>query len=44
MTELNLANEVSNSVPTEEERMKILQEFHQQRTGGHLGMNRNLTE
>jgi len=27
-------------VPTVEERDKILQEFHQLPTGGHLGMNR----
>ena len=25
---------------TEEEKMKILQEFHEQPIGGHLGMNR----
>ena len=40
MAKVNLASEISNSVPTEEEKIKILQEFHQQPTGGHLGMNR----
>jgi hypothetical protein len=39
ITEVNTVNETS-SVPTDEEKMKILQEFHQQPTGGHLGMIR----
>jgi hypothetical protein len=39
VAEVNTANETS-SVPTEEEKLKILQEFHQQPTGGHLGINR----
>jgi hypothetical protein len=39
MTEVNSANEINNSVPTEEEKIKFLQEF-QQPTGGHLGMDR----
>ena len=40
MTEINFASEISNSVLTEEEKIKILQEFHQQPIGGHLRMNR----
>jgi hypothetical protein len=39
MPEVNTATEVS-SEPTEEEKGKILQEFHQSPMGGHLGMNR----
>jgi hypothetical protein len=39
MPEVNTATEVS-SEPTEEEKGKILREFHQSPTGGHLGMNR----
>jgi transposase InsO family protein len=39
MPEVNTAIKVS-SEPTEEEKGKTLQEFHQSPTGGHLGMNR----
>ena len=39
MPEVNTVIEVSSG-PTEEEKGKILQEFHQLPTGGHLGMNR----
>jgi hypothetical protein len=39
MPEVNTVTEVS-SRPTEEEKGKILQEFHQLLKGGHLGMNR----
>jgi len=39
MTEVKSITDIS-SVPTEEEKGKILQEFHQLPTGGHLGMNR----
>jgi hypothetical protein len=39
MPEVNTATKVS-SEPTEEEKGKILREFHQSPTGGHLGMNR----
>ena len=39
MTEVKPVTEIS-SVPTEEEKEKILHEFHQLPTGGHLGMNR----
>jgi len=38
MTEVSPVTEIS-SVPTEKERRKILQEFHQQPTGGNLGIN-----
>lgn len=38
MIEVNSANEISNSVPTEEEKI-TLQEFHQHLTGGHLEMD-----
>jgi len=34
------ADEKTGSVPTEEEKRKILQEFHEQPIGGHLGKNR----
>jgi len=34
------ADEKTSSVPTEAEKRKILQEFHEQPIGGHLGMNR----
>jgi hypothetical protein len=37
--EVNTITE-SSSVPTEEEKGKILEEFHQLPRGGHLGMNR----
>jgi hypothetical protein len=40
MTEVNSANETGNSGPTEEEKVKILQECHQQPTVEHLEMNR----
>jgi hypothetical protein len=39
MTEVKSITEIT-SVPTEEEKRKILHEFHQLPTGGHLGMNR----
>ena len=39
MTEVKPVTEIS-SVPTEKENEKILQEFHQLPTRGHLGMNR----
>jgi len=39
MTEVKSITEIS-LVPTEVEKRKILQEFHQLPTGGHLGMNR----
>jgi hypothetical protein len=37
--EINTVTEVSSG-PTEEERRKMLHEFHQSPTGGNLGMNR----
>jgi len=39
MTEVNSADEINNSIPTEEENINFLQEF-QQPMGGHLGMDR----
>jgi hypothetical protein len=39
LPEVNTVNEIS-SVPTDEEKMKIMREFHEQPIGGHLGMNR----
>jgi len=39
MPEVNTVTEVSSG-PTEQEKVKILQEFHQLPTGGYLGMNR----
>ena len=39
MTEVKPITEISSAL-TEEEKGKILQEFHQLPTGGHLGMNR----
>ena len=39
MTEVKSITDIS-SVPTEEEKRKILHKFHQFLTGGHLGMNR----
>jgi len=40
MIEVKSITDIS-SVPTEEEKRKILQEFHQLPTGEHLGLNRN---
>ena len=40
MTRISPVVENSSEL-TKEERRKILQEFHEQPTGGHLGMNRN---
>jgi len=39
MTRISPVAENSSKI-TKEERRKILQEFHEQPTGGHLGMNR----
>jgi hypothetical protein len=39
--EVKTVNETS-SVPTDEKKINLLQEFHQQPIGGHLGMNRTL--
>lgn len=39
MTVVNSADEINNSIPTEEENINFLQEF-QQPMGGHLGMDR----